>query len=576
MKDSSLPEGWVDTTFGEVTDVVSGGTPRAADQRNFAAPGTGIPWITPADLSRHSFKYIRHGARDLSEVGYHTSSARLMPKDSVLLSSRAPIGYVAIAANPLCTNQGFKSFVLPDGIDSTYVYYYLKHIRDIAESLGTGTTFKELSLTATKRLPLRLAPSAIQVLIGRQLDDLCTRLQHVRKGLTNARETIRQFRSAVLSSAILGRLTEDWRQEHEATIKSAQHTLDRLRTSRISSAATAAEVKRLESIYASADESIDFTIPETWTTANLEKLAISFEYGSSSKSHRQGAIPVLRMGNIQDGKLSWDDLAYTSNPAEIERYRLHKGDVLFNRTNSPALVGKTAVYNGERDAIFAGYLIRVRTTVALDPDYLSICLNSFHGRQFAWKAKIDGVSQSNINATKLKQFPVPLPSLDEQRAIVQEVKRLLEFADNIEKAIDESVATVERLEPSMLEQAFNGKLVSTAEYDEPAAELIARLVRDRRNRVDPGAAKKPRKGKANVTNENQSHRRSIVDVLREHESKLTAKELFLAAGYPSDADVATVEEFLLEVRSRLLDGAIEKQRVGNEDYFSAGDGSGGY
>jgi hypothetical protein len=105
---------------------------------------------------------------------------------------------------------------------------------------------------------------------------------------------------------------------------------------------------------------------------------------------------VLRMGNIQGGQLDWTDLLYTSDPVEIRKYRLQPGDVLFNRTNSPELVGKTALFKTDRPAIFAGYLIRVRCSDRLVPAYLVYCLNSPAGRDYCWRVKTDGVSQSNI------------------------------------------------------------------------------------------------------------------------------------------------------------------------------------
>lgn len=102
-----------ESKIGDIADVVAGGTPKSGNQENFKESGTGIPWLTPADLSGYTGKYISFGARDLSQQGYDSSSAKILPKGSLLFSSRAPIGYVAIAQNEISTNQGFKSFVLP-------------------------------------------------------------------------------------------------------------------------------------------------------------------------------------------------------------------------------------------------------------------------------------------------------------------------------------------------------------------------------------------------------------------------------------------------------------------------------
>ena len=122
------------------------------------------------------------------------------------------------------------------------------------------------------------------------------------------------------------------------------------------------------------------------------------EYSTAAKSSKSGRVPVLRMGNNPNGTFDWADLVYTSDNDEIAGYLLHDGDVLFNRTNSRELVGKTAIYRGERPAIFAGYLIRVNQIPAVvESEYLNFFLNSNVARQYGNSVKTDGVNQSNIN-----------------------------------------------------------------------------------------------------------------------------------------------------------------------------------
>ncbi|MDY7800683.1 restriction endonuclease subunit S [Aeromonas caviae] len=118
-------------------------------------------------------------------------------------------------------------------------------------------------------------------------------------------------------------------------------------------------------------------IPEDWKVDPLGVLINQIEYGSSAKSSSRGRVPVLRMGNLQDGQIDWGDLVYTNNDYEISKYELNDGDVLFNRTNSIDLVGKTALYKGIKKAIFAGYLIRIKVDPqCLDARYLNYFLNT--------------------------------------------------------------------------------------------------------------------------------------------------------------------------------------------------------
>ena len=144
---------WVERTIGEIAEVVGGGTPSTKDPSNFDGD---IPWLTPKDLSRNHPRYVSRGSRNLSRKGLETSSARLLPANSVLLTSRAPIGYVAIAANPIATNQGFRSLILKEEYDHEFVYYWLKAHKDELERHASGSTFKELSGSALKQIRIRL------------------------------------------------------------------------------------------------------------------------------------------------------------------------------------------------------------------------------------------------------------------------------------------------------------------------------------------------------------------------------------------------------------------------------------
>jgi type I restriction enzyme S subunit len=200
-------------------------------------------------------------------------------------------------------------------------------------------------------------------------------------------------------------------------------------------------------------------LPESWILSTIGKNANRFEYGSSKKSEKNGKVPVLRMGNIQNGVFDWSDLVYSNDDDEIKKYTLSKYDVLFNRTNSPELVGKTAIYKGERKAIFAGYLIRIQYKDTLDPFYLNYFLNSPYAREYGNSVKTDGVNQSNINAKKLSNYPIPICSQEEQQQIVQEIESRLSLADHMEESIDESLLKAEALRQSILKRAFEGKLL---------------------------------------------------------------------------------------------------------------------
>ena len=141
---------WVERKISDIGTVVGGATPSTKNPENYEDGK--IAWITPKDLSTFTSRYIKRGERNITEVGLRSCSTQLLPKNAVLFSSRAPIGYVAIAANEVCTNQGFKSVVPNENIDPLFLFYLLKYNKDKIEGMGSGTTFKEVSGNTMKNI----------------------------------------------------------------------------------------------------------------------------------------------------------------------------------------------------------------------------------------------------------------------------------------------------------------------------------------------------------------------------------------------------------------------------------------
>ena len=218
-----------------------------------------------------------------------------------------------------------------------------------------------------------------------------------------------------------------------------------------------------------------FELPKGWVWCKLEDIAYDLMYGTSEKSSRLGKIPVLRMGNInREGGLDWKDLVYSNNEEDIEKFNLLHNDLLFNRTNSSEWVGKTAIYKGERPAIYAGYIIRLRT-IFVNADYINFVMNSQYHRNWCNDVKTDAVNQSNINAQKLSVFRVPLPPIEEQNRIVKEIKRWLSLIKVIKSGKENLQESVKQTKSKVLDLAIHGKLVPQDPNEEPAIELLKRI-----------------------------------------------------------------------------------------------------
>lgn len=175
-----LPASWTFARLKHIGEIVGGGTPKT----NIAEYWDGnIPWLTPADFSGYEKMHISAGARKITELGLKSSSAQMLPKNSILYSSRAPIGYIAIAANPVSTNQGFKSVVPYDSAMSLYLFYCLKARTDDIVQRATGTTFKEISGSEMAETIIPLPPSNEQQRIFNKVTQLFEAITAIEKSL---------------------------------------------------------------------------------------------------------------------------------------------------------------------------------------------------------------------------------------------------------------------------------------------------------------------------------------------------------------------------------------------------------
>ena len=171
---------WIECKISDIGTVVGGATPSTKKVENYE--GGNIAWITPKDLSTFRGRYIQRGERNITETGLKSCSAQLLPQNTVLFSSRAPIGYVAITANEVCTNQGFKSVIPNEDTDPLFLFYLLIYNKDKIEGMGSGTTFKEVSGSTMKNIVVKVpADKEIQIKIASLLGSLDDKIEENEK-----------------------------------------------------------------------------------------------------------------------------------------------------------------------------------------------------------------------------------------------------------------------------------------------------------------------------------------------------------------------------------------------------------
>ena len=241
------------------------------------------------------------------------------------------------------------------------------------------------------------------------------------------------------------------------------------------------------------DEEIPFEIPKGWEWCRMREIIYPPKYGTSSKSLQKGDVPVLRMGNIQDGKINYDKLVYSNNTEDNRKYRLLDGDLLFNRTNSAELVGKTAIFKGSKHVIYAGYLILLRPIIA-NSDYLNYVFLSPYVRSYCKEVKTIGVQQCNINADKVSQLLIPVAPLGEQIRIVGKIKEIQPSIDRYSASQNNldllNISIVECLKKSILQEAIQGKLVPQIAEEGTAQELLEKIQEEKQRLVNEGKLKK--------------------------------------------------------------------------------------
>jgi type I restriction enzyme S subunit len=493
----TLPEGWAHSALREIT--------------------TPVPHANPEDQPLRKFRYV-----DISSISNQTyqivecktfkgadapSRARrpIRAGDVVFSNVRTYLRNIAPVTTDiqadLCST-GFTVLRPNEGIDSRFLLYAVltdAFIETVSE-FQTGTHYPAVSDRAVLAQKIPLPPLAEQRRIVAKIEVALARVNTARERLAKLPALLKRFRQSVLAAACSGRLTAEWREKNHIS-DGLDKVIEELQKRRTALAASVAEKRRVRLVYLTVEQNDSDQLPDTWRFVTLNKLCSSFDYGTSAKSHASGSVAVLRMGNVQNREIDWKELVFTSDADEIRRYSLKPHTVLFNRTNSPELVGKTAIYRGERPAIFAGYLIRIVNLPELVPEYLNMCLNTSYARDFCSRAKTDGVSQSNINAKKLGSFEVPFCCLAEQREIVQRVEALFKLAEAIEKRVAMATARAEKLTQSILAKAFRGELVPTEAQLAPqegrnyesASTLLDRISKHRHESVAPNGARSKRR-----------------------------------------------------------------------------------
>ncbi|WP_421248106.1 restriction endonuclease subunit S [Aeromonas jandaei] len=525
----TFPQSWLAVQLGDVV-------PYGKTEKCELSDVTGDTWILELeDIEKDSSKIIQR--LDATARPFKSTKNKFSKGDVLYGKLRPYLNKVVIADNSgVCSTEIIPLNAEPY-IDNRYLFYWLKskHFLDFVNSVSYGVNMPRLGTKDGLVAPFVVAPLAEQKIIADKLDTLLTQVENTKTNLERVHGILKTFRQSVLTAAVSGKLTEEWRELN--------------------------------------NQSLDM-----WKVGPLGDFIEKPTYGSSAKSQPEGLIPVLRMGNLQDGNLDWSNLVYTSDPEEIKKYTLSAGDVLFNRTNSPELVGKTSIFRGEREAVYAGYLIRIRCKENLNPEFLNYLLNSPDAKDYCYQVKSDGVSQSNINAQKIKAYIIRVPTIIEQTEIVRRIVDLFTFADSIKQKTNTALDRLHILTQSIMAKAFHGELTADWRADnldlitgDNSAKTLLKKIKAKREAIE--RQPKPIRSAIKMKTGNDMSKEiiKVVEALERAGEPLSGQQLLTAAGYPNDSSTEQLEQFFLDIRDALtIEESIVKLKRGNDcqDWFA--------
>lgn len=379
--------------LGDLVTITGGGTP---DRGNPTYWGGDIPWVTVKDFKSFDIS----GAQEhITEAGLARSASNLIPHGAIIIPTRMALGKAAINKVDIAINQDIKALQVRDSaiVDRDYLFRFLLSKADYFESCGKGATVKGITLDILRNLHVPLPKIGEQKRIA----------------------------------AILAK-TESLRRKRQEAILLADELLR----------------SAFLEMFGNPEAN-----PHGYRRGTIRELVATANYGTSEKaSEDSGEFPILRMNNITyEGTWNFNSLKYVDLAPKIrDKFMTRKGDLLFNRTNSLDLVGKTAVFEGETPMAIAGYLVRVRTNDAGDPYYLSGYLNSTHGKATLKSMAKSIVGMANINAQEMQEIPILIPPIELQRRYGHLVRAVRASQKTQEKSLTDIVA----LGASLAAQSF--------------------------------------------------------------------------------------------------------------------------
>ena len=466
VKHHYMQERWTFLPIKEFARTTSGGTPKRSVAKYY---GGNVPWIKSGDLNDG---ILNSCEEFITELGLEKSSAKLFHSGTLLIALYgATIGKLAILNFEATTNQAVCGILLPDNIDTKYVFYYLLSIRQQLIEQGKGGAQPNINQQIIKNTITPIAPPEQQKRIVAKIEKLFSHIDVGIKALQKAKQLLKQYRQSVLKAAVTGELTKEWREANKGKLEPASQLLQRILKERrqkweeqqLEKFKSKGKVPKDDKWKEKYKESITPTLkwlgelPTDWAWGGIEELSSHIvDCLHSTAIFTESGKYCIDTNCLKEGYIPFNQVRFVSEETFEERVRRLKpmeGDILFSREGT---IGLAALVPENTDLCLGQRMMMFRADTILPEYFMWALLSSVFVAQ--WQPRVMGTTAPHINIGDIRIMALPLPPIEEQSKIVRQIEAKLNSTKRMEAEIDIQISRAGKSKQSVLASAFSGEL----------------------------------------------------------------------------------------------------------------------
>lgn len=466
-----VSENWVWTRLEYIAEWGSGGTPKSTVKEYYNGD---IPWLVIGDLND---SFIKTSQRSITELGLKNSSAKLVPKGSILVAMYGSIGKLGVADIPCATNQAIAYANVNHSTLNMYLFYYLMCNKGRLIALGKGGTQQNISQTVLKSLSFPLPPIEEQKRIVDKVERLLDKINQVKQLIEEAKETFELRRATILDKAFRGELTAKWREENKNKTISGMELFDAIKSERLKNVDSNRELNDISQMFNDfvLEESID---DNGWLRLKANMFCININCGGTPSEFlsETGEVPFLKVYNIVNNKVDFEYkpqfIPKGISDSRLMKSLLYPNDVIMNIVGPP--LKKIAIIPDDYPEWNMNQaIVRFRPIKYVLPKFVYYCLQYDETLIDVVNATRGVVGQSNISVNQSRNLIMPIPSIQEQHEIIKILDWFFEKEEAALEILEFNETYLDKMAQSILLKAFQGKLGTNNPDETSSLELIS-------------------------------------------------------------------------------------------------------